>query len=188
MTDIPALDKLLKYKLINEEDLQKRIRELAAIINEDYAGEELLLICILRGGVMFMTDLMRHLDVPNAIDFMSVSSYGVGARESSGTVRITLDLRTDIKDKNVILVEDIVDSGNTVKSVVDMLEMRGPKSVKICSLLDKIERRTADVKIDYIGFQIPDEFVFGYGLDIDEYYRNLPYIGVANPDVFIIPE
>ena len=188
MTEIPALKDLLKYKLITEEQLQARVKELAAIINEDYAGEKLLLICILRGGVMFMTDLMRHLDMPNAIDFMSVSSYGVGARESSGTVRITLDLRTDIKDKNVILVEDIVDSGNTVKYVTEMLETRGPKSVKICSLLDKFERRTADIKIDYVGFEIPDEFVFGYGLDIDEYFRNLPYIGVANPEVFIIPE
>lgn len=188
MTTIPALKDLLKYKLINEEDLQTRVKELAEIINEDFAGEELLLICILRGGVMFMTDLMRHINIPNAIDFMSVASYGAGARESTGTVRITLDLRTDIRGKNVILVEDIVDSGNTVKSVIEFLETREPKTLKICTLLDKIERRTADVKIDYIGFEIPDEFVFGYGLDIDEFYRNLPYIGVANPDVFIIPE
>jgi hypoxanthine phosphoribosyltransferase len=168
----------LQEVLISEEALQKRIAELGAEISLDYEGKNPLLVCILRGGVMFLTDLMRHISVPHMIDFMSVSSYGVGARRSRGQTRITLDVNTDIRNRHVLLVEDIVDSGYTVKAVMELLIARQPKSLKICALLDKAERREVEVPIDYRGFVIPDKFVFGYGLDADEYYRNLPFIGV----------
>ena len=164
--------------LISEEALQKRIAELGVEISRDYKGKELLLVCILRGGVMFLTDLMRNITVPHMVDFMSVSSYGVGARRSRGQSRITLDVNTDIRNRHVLLVEDIVDSGYTVNAVMELLSARQPKSFKICALLDKAERREVEVTIDYCGFVIPDKFVFGYGLDADEYYRNLPFIGV----------
>ena len=168
----------LEEVLIPEEALQKRIAEMGAEISHDYQGEELLLVCILRGGVLFLTDLMRHITIPHMIDFMSVSSYGVGARRSRGQSRITLDINTDIHNMHVLLVEDIVDSGYTVKAVLELLSARQPKSLKVCALLDKAERREVNVAIDYRGFVIPDKFVFGYGLDADEYYRNLPFIGV----------
>ncbi len=174
----------LQEILIDEETLQKRIRELGAQISQDYQGQDLMLVCILRGGVMFLTDLMRTLTVPHTVDFMAVSSYGSGARQSSGQVRISLDLRTSIEGRNVLIVEDIVDSGHTLASVIDMLTTRHPRSLHICALLDKAERREADVPIDYRGFVIPNKFVFGYGLDLDEYYRNLPFIGVVQPDKF----
>jgi hypoxanthine phosphoribosyltransferase len=172
----------LEEVLIPEETLQKRIAELGDEISHDYRGKELLLVCILRGGVMFLTDLMRHITVPHMVDFMSVSSYGVGARRSRGQTRITLDLNTDIQNRHVLLIEDIVDSGYTVKAVLELLSARQPNSLKICALLDKAERREVEVPIDYRGFVIPDKFVFGYGLDADEYYRNLPFIGVLAPD------
>ena len=172
----------LSEVLIDEVTLQKRVAELGAEISHDYQGEKILLICILRGGVMFLTDLVRHITIPAAIDFMSVSSYGSGRRESSGDVRITLDLRTSLKDRCVILVEDIIDSGHTQAAVIDMLTTRHPLSLEVCTLLDKAERREVEVPIRYRGFTIPNKFVFGYGLDIDEYYRNLPFIGVVNPD------
>jgi len=168
----------LEEILIPEMELQKRINELGVQISHDYQDKELLLVCILRGGVMFLTDLIRHITIPHMIDFMSVSSYGVGARRSRGQSRITLDINTDIHNMHVLLVEDIVDSGYTVKAVLELLSAREPKSLKVCALLDKAERREVDVKIDYRGFIIPDKFVFGYGLDADEYYRNLPFIGV----------
>ena len=174
----------LEEILIPEEILQIRIAELGSEISRDYQGKELLLVCILRGGVMFLTDLMRHITVPHMVDFMSVSSYGVGARRSRGQTRITLDLNTDIHNRHVLLVEDIVDSGYTVKAVLELLGARQPKSLKICALLDKEERREVEVPIDYRGFVIPDKFVFGYGLDADEYYRNLPFIGVLAPDMY----
>ena len=173
--------------LIPAEALQARVRELAAEIDGDYAGTNPLLICILRGGVMFLTDLMRALEVPHAVDFMAVSSYGAGARESHGEVRITLDLRTSIEGRDLLLVEDIIDSGHTIAAVIELLRTRRPRSLKICTLLDKRERREADVPVDYCGFVIPDKFVFGYGLDLDEYYRNLPFIGVARPDKILRP-
>jgi hypoxanthine phosphoribosyltransferase len=131
---------------------------------------------------------MRCVTVPNTIDFMAVSSYGVGARKTTGQVRITLDLKEDILDRDVLLVEDIVDSGYTIASVLEFLETRHPKSLRVCTLLDKAERREVDVPIDYRGFVIPDKFVFGYGLDIDEYYRNLPFIGAVNPERYQPPE
>ena len=166
--------------LIEPEQLQKRIAELGAEISQDYAGEQILLICILRGGVMFLTDLIRHITVPAAIEFMAVSSYGMGGRESSGQVRLTLDLATNIHDRHVILVEDIIDSGRTIQSVLELLETRKPRSLVVCALLDKAERREVQVPVRYTGFSIPNKFVFGYGLDIDEYYRNLPFIGVVD--------
>jgi hypoxanthine phosphoribosyltransferase len=168
--------------LIPEYKLQGRIAQLGQEISRDYEGKELLLVCILRGGVMFLTDLMRHISIPHMIDFMSVSSYGVGARRSRGQSRITLDLITDIRNLNVLLIEDIVDSGYTVKAVLELLSGRQPKSLKVCALLDKAERREVEIPIDYCGFVIPDKFVFGYGLDADEYYRNLPFIGVLATD------
>jgi len=166
--------------LIPEDILHKRVSELGAEISRDYRGKNLLLICILRGGVMFLTDLMRAIDTPHAIEFMAVSSYGVGKRQSTGQARITLDINTNIKDRHVLLVEDIIDSGNTLQAVVELLSTRKPQSLEVCALLDKAERREVDVHIRYKGFVIPDKFVFGYGLDIDEYYRNLPFIAVVD--------
>jgi len=165
--------------LVSEEALQQRIAELGRQISADYAGQDLHLICILRGGVLFLTDLMRRISVPHTIDFMAVSSYGA-ARQSSGQVRITLDLKDDIHDRNVLLVEDIVDSGYTLASVMELLRTRRPRSLRVCTLLDKPERREVNIPIDYCGFSIPNKFVFGYGLDMDEYYRNLPFIATVN--------
>jgi hypoxanthine phosphoribosyltransferase len=167
--------------LIDEKSLQNRVAELGAEISRDYAGEDLLLICILRGGLVFMVDLMRRITVPHQLDFMAVSSYGAGVRQSGGSVRLSLDLKTDIRGKNVLLVEDIVDSGNTIAYVLEFLQTRQPRSLKVCTLLDKAERRETPVPIDYRGFSIPNKFVFGYGLDLDEYYRNLPFIAVVDP-------
>jgi len=167
--------------LVTEEALQSRIAELGAEISRDYEGENLHLICILRGGVLFLTDLMRRISIPNTIDFMAVSSYGV-ARQSTGQVRITLDLKDDIQDRHVLLVEDIVDSGYTIASVLEFLETRHPKTLRVCALLDKPERREVDVPIHYRGFLIPNKFVFGYGLDMDEYFRNLPFIATVDLD------
>ncbi len=174
-------DEVLAEILIDEPTLQKRVAELGAEISADYTGDKhLLLICILRGGVPFLVDLSRHITVAHMMDFMAVSSYGSGNRESTGNVRVTFDLQTNIKDKDVLLVEDIVDSGHTIASVLGMLETRQPASLKVCTLLDKAERREAIVPIHYRGFTIPNRFVFGYGLDLDEYYRNLPFIGVVD--------
>lgn len=172
----------LKKVLIPAEDLQKRIAELGVEVSRDYAGSTLLLVCILRGGVMFLTDLMRHITVPVAVEFMAISSYGSGVRSSDGNVRLTLDLGMDICDQNVLIVEDIIDSGHTLKSVLELLKARRPKSLQICTLLDKVERREVEVPVRYRGFEIPNEFVFGYGLDIDEFYRNLPFIGAVDLD------
>ncbi len=171
--------------LISEADLHKRIAEIGAQISADYAGDKVLLICILRGGVMFLTDLIRAITIPVAIEFMAVSSYGLGGRESSGQVRLTLDLNTNIRDRHVILVEDIIDSGHTIAAVLDLLETRKPKTLRVCTLLDKAERREVDVPVSYTGFAIPNKFVFGYGLDIDEYYRNLPFVGVVDLSKYV---
>lgn len=174
--------------LIPADELQARISELADEINEDYQGKNLHMICILRGGMLFLADLMRQVDLPHTIDFMAVSSYGSGARQSTGQVRIALDLKEDIHDRDVLLVEDIVDSGYTIASVLEMLATRHPRSLKVCTLLDKAERREVAVPIDYRGFAIPNKFVFGYGLDLDEYYRNLSFIGTVNPEKYQPPE
>lgn len=178
---------ILLEVLVTEDRLQARVRELGAQISGDYENQDLLLVCILRGGVMFLADLMRHITTPHAIDFMAVSSYGMGVRESTGNVRIGLDLQQNIENRHVLVVEDIVDTGHTIAAVLDMLATRHPASLKICALLDKSERRQVPVPIDYIGFDIPNKFVFGYGLDIDELYRNLPFIGVVKPDFYLKP-
>ncbi len=181
---------MLDYKeylaeiLIDEETLQKRVAELGAQISRDYAGQDLLLICILRGGMIFLVDLMRQITVPHQIDFMAISSYGSGARQSEGDVRLTLDLQTNIHDKNVLLVEDIIDSGHTLSYVLDFLTTRQPNSLRVCTLLDKKERREVNVPIHYCGFVIPNKFVFGYGLDLDGYYRNLPFVGVVDTNKY----
>ena len=174
--------------LIDADTLQKRVAELGKQISADYHGQDLLLICILRGAVPFLVDLSRHITVPHMMDFMAVSSYGIGRRESSGSARVTLDLQMDIRDHNVVLVEDIVDSGHTIASVLELLQVRQPKSLKVCALLDQAERREAVVPIHYRGFDIPNKFVFGYGLDIDEYYRNLPFVGVVDLDKYQPPK
>jgi hypoxanthine phosphoribosyltransferase len=173
---------LLERVLISEEQLRQRVAELAEQISRDYAGRTPLLVCILRGGVMFLTDLMKHLTVPHHVDFMAVSSYGVGARATRGQPRITLDLNTDVRDRHVLLVEDIIDSGHTIDHVLRLLQTREPASLRVCALLDKPARREVYVPITYLGFEIPDEFVFGYGLDLDEYFRNLPFIGVVKKE------
>lgn len=178
---------ILLEVLVTEDRLQARIRELGAQISTDYQDQDLLLVCILRGGVMFLADLMRHIATPHAIDFMAISSYGVGVRESSGNIRIGLDLQQNIENRHVLVVEDIVDTGHTIAAVLNMLATRHPASLKICALLDKSERRQVPVPIDYVGFDIPNKFVFGYGLDIDELYRNLPFIGVVKPDFYLKP-
>jgi hypoxanthine phosphoribosyltransferase len=168
--------------LIPSEALQARIAELGSEISHDYKDKKLHLVCILRGGVMFLADLMRHITIPHTIDFMAVSSYGTGARRTTGQVRITLDLKENILNRDVLLVEDIVDSGYTIASVLEFLATRHPMSLSVCTLLDKASRREIEVPIHYRGFTIPDKFVFGYGLDLDEYYRNLPFIGAVDPE------
>ena len=165
-------------ELISEADVNAKIAELGRSISEDYAGESVFLLCILKGGVFFTTELAKRISVPVSLDFMSVSSYGAQT-ESSGVVRIVKDLDTSIEGKNVLVVEDIIDTGRTLAYLLDNLKQRNPRSLKLCALLDKPERRVTEVAVDYSGFQIPDEFVVGYGLDYDQKYRNLPYIGVV---------
>jgi hypoxanthine phosphoribosyltransferase len=167
--------------LVTKEDVEKRISEMADEINRTYAGKSLHLVCVLKGGAFFMCELAKHLNMPVSLDFMSVSSYG-SATKSSGVVKIVKDLDEPIKDKDVLVVEDIVDSGRTLSYLMEMLRDRGPKSLHLCTLLDKPERRVVEVNVDYTGFQIPDKFVVGYGLDYDQHYRNLPYIGVVEFD------
>ena len=177
---MPENSRMSKGILIDEDTLQNRIEALGGQVNHDYAGiTGLLLVCVLKGGIMFLTDLMRHIHVPHAIDFMAVSSYGLGQRETSGVVRIDMDLRQSIEDKHLLIVEDIVDTGTTLNYLKGLLQSRHPASIKICALLSKPSRRIADIHIDYVGFDIPDVFVYGYGLDLDELYRNLPYIAIA---------
>ena len=164
--------------LVPEEDVAKRIKELGEQISKDYAGKQVHLICVLKGGVFFMCELAKRITVPVSMDFMSVSSYGDGTK-SSGVVKIAKDLDETLEGKNVLIVEDIIDSGRTLYYLMDILSKRNPKSMKICTRLDKPERRVKDVKVDYVGFNIPDEFVVGYGLDYAQRYRNLPFIGVV---------
>lgn len=167
--------------MISEEDVDKRIQEIGDQISKDYAGKQVHLVCVLKGGVFFLCELAKRITVPVSLDFMSVSSYG-SETKSSGVVRIVKDLDEPLKDKDVLVVEDIVDSGRTLSYLLEMLKDRGPKSVKLCTLLDKPDRRVVDVNVDYTGFTIPDEFVVGYGLDYAQRYRNLPYIGVVELD------
>ncbi len=175
----------LSEVLLTSEQLQNRVQELGAEVSQAYAqSDNLLLICVLKGGVMFLTDLMRYLDVPHAIDFMAVSSYGVGARSSTGHVRILMDLGQNIAGRDVLIVEDIIDSGHTLQYIMKQLEARNPTSLRVCCLLSKPSRREVDIPIDFLGFEIPDKFVFGYGLDLDEKFRNLPFIGVVKPEIY----
>ena len=167
--------------LVTKEDVEERISEMADEINRAYAGKSLHLVCVLKGGAFFLCELAKHLNMPVSLVFMSVSSYG-SATKSSGVVKIVKDLDEPIKDKDVLVVEDIVDSGRTLSYLMEMLRDRGPKSLHLCTLLDKPERRVVEVNVDYTGFQIPDKFVVGYGLDYDQHYRNLPYIGVVEFD------
>ena len=167
--------------LLSEEVVDAKIKELGEQISKDYAGREVHLICVLKGGSYFMCELSKRITIPVSLDFMSVSSYG-GDTKSSGIVKIVKDLDQSIKGKDVIVIEDIVDSGRTLSYLLDYLNKREPKSLALCTLLDKPDRRVVDVHVDYTGFQIPDEFVVGYGLDYDQKYRNLPYIGIVHLD------
>ena len=170
--------------LFSQEQLAQRVSEIGKQISADYKGENLLMVSVLKGSVVFMADLMRAIDIPCAIDFMCVSSYGSGTK-TSGVVNIIKDLSVkDVDNYHLLIVEDILDSGKTLYYLKQVLQARMPKSIRLCTLLDKPERREADVKADYIGFSVPDEFVVGYGLDYDEKYRNLPYIGVLKPAVY----
>lgn len=169
--------------LISQEELASRIKTIGEEITADYDGKEILMIGVLRGAVIFMADLARAIKVPVAIDFMAVSSYG-SSTTSSGIVRILKDLDEEVQGKHLLIVEDIIDSGLTLKYLLENLKSRKPASIKICTLLNKPERRKADVDISYNGFIVPDEFVVGYGLDYAEKYRNLPFIGVLKPEVY----
>lgn len=169
--------------LFTEEQLKERVAQLGAAITADYAGKAPVLASVLRGSYIFMADLTRHIELPVTVDFMSVSSYGAGTA-SSGQVEIKKDLSDTIEGKDLIIVEDILDSGNTLYYLMDVLRARMPASIKICTLLDKPERRTRPITADYSGFTIPDAFVVGYGLDYAERYRNLPYIGILKPEVY----
>lgn len=173
----------IKEILVSEEQLKARIAELGAQISKDYEGKNLVLVSILKGSVVFMADLMRAVTIPCSIDFMVVSSYG-SSTVTSGLVKIIKDLDDDLSGKDVLIVEDILDTGVTLSNLVPMLKLRNPSSVKICTILDKPSRRKADIKPDYEGFVVPDKFVVGYGLDYDEKYRNLPYVGVLKPEVY----
>lgn len=164
--------------MISEEDVEKRIQELGKQISEAYAGKQVHLICVLKGGVFFMCELAKRITVPVSMDFMSVSSYGDGT-SSSGVVKIAKDLDEPLEGKDVLVVEDIIDSGRTLSYLIEILKKRNPASIRLCTLLDKPERRVTDVKVDYVAFNIPDEFVVGYGLDYAQKYRNLPFIGVV---------
>lgn len=167
--------------LLTEEEVDRRIQEIGDQISKDYEGKQVHLVCVLKGGSFFMCELAKRITVPVSLDFMSVSSYGSDTK-SSGVVKIVKDLDDSIKDKDVVVVEDIVDSGRTLSYLLEMLRDRGPRSLRLCTLLDKPERRAVDVNVDYTGFAIPDEFVVGYGLDYDQKYRNLPYIGIVEFD------
>jgi len=167
--------------LVSEEDVDRRIAEMGKMISERYGDEPVHLICILKGGVFFMCELAKRITSPVTMDFMSVSSYGADTK-SSGVVKIVKDLDESLAGKNLLVVEDIIDSGRTLSYLLEMFKGKGPKSLALCTLLDKPDRRVVHVDVDYVGFEIPDEFVVGYGLDYDQKYRNLPYIGVVELD------
>ena len=173
----------IKYILFSEKEIAETVSRLAARINADYGGEEIIVGVVLKGSLTFAADLIRKLDMPIRLDFIQASSYGSGSK-STGQVKIKKDLENDIGGKHLLLIEDIIDSGNTLAGLKKMLKDRGPASVKICALLSKPSRREVEIEAEYIGAEIPDEFVVGYGLDYDEKYRNLPYIGVLKPRVY----
>lgn len=179
----PSLYDDVAEVLISEEQIQRRVAELGARICRDFAGEQILVIAVLKGALLFLADLMRHIDLPLAVDFLAVSSYGAGTA-SSGVVRILKDLDETITNRHVIIVEDIVDSGRTLDYLLRMLRQRNPATLHVCTLLDKLDRREIEVPIDYVGFEVPDAFVVGYGLDYAEHYRQLPFIGVLKPEIY----
>jgi hypoxanthine phosphoribosyltransferase len=178
-----SVEKDIAEILIGTEELQAKVAELGRQISEDYRGRNPLLICLLRGAVVFLSDLIRATDIPLEMDFMAISSYG-DSTESSGVVRLMMDLKSNITGRNVLIVEDIVDTGRTLAYILDNLRTRRPADVKVCALLSKPSRREAPVEVDYLGFEIPDKFVVGYGLDYAENYRNLPFIGVLKPELY----
>lgn len=180
------LDNDIERILIDEATLQQRIQELGSILEEEYRDKDLLLISVLKGSIIFMADLIRYVKIPHEIDFMATSSYGAGV-QSSGVVRILKDLNNPIEGRNVVVVEDIIDSGHTLSYLVRILNERQPASLRILTLLDKPERREVEIDVDWTGFSIPNEFVVGYGLDYNEIYRNLPYIGILKPSVYTTP-
>ena len=169
--------------LYTEEEIQKKVEELGRLITRDYERKNLFIINVLKGGVVFLSDLIRSITLPLSIDFMAISSYGPST-QSSGVVRLVKDLEENINDKNVLVVEDIVDTGLTLNYLLKSLKARGPKSIEVCTLLDKSIRRIVDVPLAYKGFDVPDVFVVGYGLDYDQKYRNLPFIGILRPEIF----
>ena len=173
----------IKNVILSQEELFEIVTTLGKKITEDYKGKSLMLVSILKGSILFMADLMRAIDIPCTIDFMAVSSYGSGTK-TSGVVKIIKDLDSSIEGKDLLIVEDILDSGRTLSYIKEILLARNPKSIKICTLFDKPERREADIYADYIGSKVPNEFIVGYGLDYDEYYRNLPYIGALKESVY----
>ena len=178
-----SIEKDVAEILIGTEELQAKVTELGRQISEDYRGRNPLLICLLRGAVVFLSDLIRAIDIPLEMDFMAISSYG-DSTESSGVVRLMMDLKSNITGRNVLIVEDIVDTGRTLAYILDNLRTRRPADIKVCALLSKPSRREAQVEVDYLGFEIPDKFVVGYGLDYAENYRNLPFIGVLKPELY----
>jgi hypoxanthine phosphoribosyltransferase len=180
---MPTLDDDVAQVLISKQQLADRIHELGQQISLDYAGQDLLLVCVLKGAVLFLADLMRQITIPHAVDFMAISSYGAST-ESSGVVRILKDLDTNIAGRNVLIVEDIIDTGRTLAYITQNLHTRHPKSVRICTLLSKPSRRELEIGLDYVGFVIPNKFVIGYGLDFAEIYRSLPYIGVLKKEKY----
>lgn len=178
-----VLDDDIAKILVDEATIQRRVCELGAVISQEYAGKDLLLVSVLKGSIIFMSDLVRSITIPHEIDFMATSSYGASTT-SSGVVRILKDLNVPIEGRNVVVVEDIIDSGHTLSYLLRLLQERRPASLRIITLLDKPERREVEIHVDWIGFSIPNEFVVGYGLDYNEVYRNLPYIGVLKPSVY----
>ena len=177
------LNDAIEKVLVSEEELKAKVTSLGQQITKDYAGKNLLMVSVLKGSVIFMADLMRAIDLPCTIDFMCVSSYGSGTK-SSGVVKIIKDLDIDLHGKDLLIVEDILDSGKTLSYLTELLQSRGPKSIRVCTLFDKPERREVEVEATYVGSQIPDAFIVGYGLDFDEKYRNLPFVGVLKPCVY----
>jgi hypoxanthine phosphoribosyltransferase len=175
------MQRFVKEILISQEQLEQRVKELGTQVSSDYAGKELLLLCVLKGGVMFLTNLAKHITIPTEIDFMAVSSYG-SSTKSSGVVKIIKDLEESIEGKHVLIVEDIIDTGLTLKYLAENLRNRNPASLKIITLIDKPANRTVDLQVNYNGFIIPDKFIVGYGLDYRQFYRNVPYIFIPNPD------
>jgi hypoxanthine phosphoribosyltransferase len=181
---IPDLDADVAEVLLTEEEIQAKVIELGRRISEDYAGRQLTLVSVLKGSLPFMADLMRHITIPVRIDLMEVSSYGGTATENSGLVRILKDLSSSIEKAEVLIVEDIIDTGLTLNYLIRYLRGKNPTSLKICTLLDKPARRLVEIQVDYLGFTIPDQFVVGYGLDYGELYRNLRFVGVLRPEVY----